>query len=69
MVLYSFCADSYCTDGGSRAQNRIAGLIRDAAGNLYGMTPLGGAHGDCYGYAYGTVFELTPGRGQDRVDA
>lgn len=33
----------------------IAGLTLDAAGNLYGTTYLGGAHGK------GTVFELTPG--------
>jgi uncharacterized repeat protein (TIGR03803 family) len=31
-----------------------AGLIRDASGNLYGTTSLGGA------YNYGTVFEITP---------
>jgi uncharacterized repeat protein (TIGR03803 family) len=32
----------------------IGGLIFDAAGNLYGTTGLGGAHG------FGTVFQLTP---------
>jgi uncharacterized repeat protein (TIGR03803 family) len=32
----------------------FAGLILDAAGNLYGTTALGGAHGG------GTVFELSP---------
>jgi uncharacterized repeat protein (TIGR03803 family) len=32
----------------------FAGVIFDAAGNLYGTTYLGGAHLD------GTVFELTP---------
>jgi uncharacterized repeat protein (TIGR03803 family) len=35
----------------------VAGLIFDAAGNLYGTTPSGGALGR------GTVFELTPGAG------
>jgi uncharacterized repeat protein (TIGR03803 family) len=44
--------------------NPSSGLIFDAAGNLYGMTALGG-HGECiYGTGYppgcGTVFELTP---------
>jgi uncharacterized repeat protein (TIGR03803 family) len=31
-----------------------AGLVFDAAGNLYGTTPIGGANG------VGTVFEVTP---------
>ena len=39
------------------ASNPYAGLIFDAAGNLYGTTESGGAHGD------GTVFELTPTAG------
>ncbi len=51
-VLYSFCAQSEsphpCTDGAGSE----AGLIMDAAGQLYGTTTAGGAHG------YGTVFEL-----------
>ncbi len=46
-VLYSFCA-SNCLDG----QGPEAGLLRDAAGNLYGTTGGGGAHSD------GTVFKL-----------
>ena len=32
----------------------LAGLIFDAAGNLYGTTSYGGTYG------YGTVFEMTP---------
>jgi uncharacterized repeat protein (TIGR03803 family) len=52
-VLYSFCPQSYCPDGASP----LAGLILDAAGNLYGTTWLGGAYG------LGTVFELTPTAG------
>src|SRR6266853_6043698 len=32
----------------------IAGLLRDASGNLYGTTSEGGAHG------YGMVFEFSP---------
>ncbi|HEY3912595.1 MAG TPA: choice-of-anchor tandem repeat GloVer-containing protein [Stellaceae bacterium] len=51
-VLYSFCArgGKTCTDG----EEPVAGLVRDAAGRLYGTTEVGGAH------IYGTVFELTP---------
>ena len=45
-VLHTFNG----TDGAAP----YAGLIRDAAGNLYGTTFLGGAYGG------GTVFELTP---------
>lgn len=51
-VLYSFCAQTNCTDG----EGPHAGLIFDAAGNLYGTTVGGGTHGD----GWGTVFELTP---------
>jgi uncharacterized repeat protein (TIGR03803 family) len=47
-VLYSF--GSYSGDG----NDPLAGLIFDAAGNLYGTTAYGGAGGE------GTVFELTP---------
>jgi uncharacterized repeat protein (TIGR03803 family) len=46
-VLHSFGAE------GDGAYNN-AGLVQDAAGNLYGTTSNGGAYG------YGTVFELTP---------
>jgi len=52
-TLYSFCIDSNCTDGYGVA----AGLIFDAAGNLYGTTLNGGAHRS------GTVFQLAPGTG------
>ena len=50
-VLHSFKNDG--TDG----QEPVAGLIFDAAGNLYGTTIFGGT------YDYGTVFELTPTAG------
>jgi len=50
-VLYSFGQNS--TD----ASIPYAGLVFDAAGNLYGTTMGGGA------YSYGTVFELTPAAG------
>jgi len=47
-VLYSF-------GNGTDGQNPLAGLIFDAAGNLFGTTYGGGA------YRVGTVFELAPG--------
>jgi uncharacterized repeat protein (TIGR03803 family) len=51
-VLYNFCSANNCADG----SEPHAGLIFDAAGNLYG-TASGGA------YANGAIFELTPGGG------
>src|SRR5215469_8135470 len=47
-VLYSFCTAANCADG----QAPYAGLIRDAAGNLYSTTTYGGANNG------GTVFKL-----------
>jgi uncharacterized repeat protein (TIGR03803 family) len=47
-VLYSF--SGYPTDGGGAA----GGVVRDAAGNLYGTTLAGGTFG------VGTVFKLSP---------
>lgn len=41
--------------GGNDGANPYAGLVLDAAGNLYGTTANGGAHG------FGTVFTLTLG--------
>jgi uncharacterized repeat protein (TIGR03803 family) len=51
-VLYSFCSPggSRCMDGA----DPVAGLIMDAAKNLYGTTFMGGAHNG------GTVFKLVP---------
>jgi uncharacterized repeat protein (TIGR03803 family) len=49
-VLYNFCSQPNCTDGA----NPYAGVIEDAAGNLFGTTYNGGANGG------GTVFKLTP---------
>ena len=46
-VLHTFSAG---TDGGTP----LGGLIRDAAGNLYGTTMAGGTFG------FGTVFKITP---------
>jgi uncharacterized repeat protein (TIGR03803 family) len=50
-TLYSFCAQSGCTDGA----NPYAGLIQATNGNLYGTTGYGGA------YNSGTVFKIAPG--------
>ncbi len=47
-VLYSFT-------GGADGGNPFAGLVMDAAGNLYGTTKRGAA-------GYGTVFKLSAGR-------
>ena len=57
-VLYSFCAQggNRCTDGA----NPFAGVVFDQAGNLYGTTANGGAHGR------GVVFKLTP-KGKETV--
>jgi uncharacterized repeat protein (TIGR03803 family) len=46
-VLYTFT-------GGTDGSNPYGGVIRDATGNLYGTTSLGGATGN------GTVFKLSP---------
>jgi uncharacterized repeat protein (TIGR03803 family) len=50
-VLYTFCSQPNCTDGGYPK----SALIKDKAGNLYGTTSGGGVYG-----SYGTVFKLAP---------
>jgi uncharacterized repeat protein (TIGR03803 family) len=50
-LLYSFCSLANCADG----SGPNGGMVRDAAGNLYGTTILGGNGGECCG----TVFKLT----------
>ena len=55
-VLYSFCSASNCTDGAYP----YAGVIEDAAGNLYGTTFAGGANKG------GTVFKVDT-TGQETV--
>ncbi len=49
-VLHSFCSRTNCGDGAEP----FASLIFAQAGNLYGATEYGGAHGG------GTVFKLAP---------
>ena len=49
-ALYSFCAQTNCTDGAFPQ----AGVSLDAQGNLYGTTILGGTKND------GTIFKVTP---------
>jgi uncharacterized repeat protein (TIGR03803 family) len=48
-TLYSFCAQTSCTDGAYPQ----GGLIQDSNGSFYGTTVYGGATG------YGTVFQIT----------
>jgi uncharacterized repeat protein (TIGR03803 family) len=50
-VLHSFCSRTNCGDG---LYPYYASLIFDRAGNLYGTTYQGGAHGS------GTLFQLVP---------
>jgi uncharacterized repeat protein (TIGR03803 family) len=52
-TLYSFCAQSGCTDGA----NPIAGLTQDTSGEFFGTTFAGGADGD------GTIYSLSVGFG------
>jgi uncharacterized repeat protein (TIGR03803 family) len=49
-VLYEFCSQKHCIDGGLPR----SGMIFDEAGNLYGTTMFGGGSG-C-----GVVFQLSP---------
>jgi len=56
-VLYTFCSQTNCTDGG----NPTGGLAADGDGNLYGTAVAGGIYGGiCHGGGCGTVFELSP---------
>ncbi len=50
-TLYSFCAQTKCTDG----ETPLAGLVLATNGTFYGTTSAGGTNGD------GTVFSITSG--------
>jgi uncharacterized repeat protein (TIGR03803 family) len=64
-VLYSFCAQTNCTDGAHPNGN----LIMDGSGNIYGTTALGGRPGDINGATPGgTVFELIPNAAKTILD-
>jgi uncharacterized repeat protein (TIGR03803 family) len=52
-VLYNFT-------GGPDGSSTFAGVIRDAAGNLYGTTAFGGNLSGCNGSGCGVVFKVDP---------
>jgi len=60
-TLYEFCSVANCDDG----QSPNGGLVRDAEGNLYGTTALGGNSKFC-GEGCGVVFEI-PSSGEKEV--
>lgn len=60
-VLYTFCSQQNCTDGGNPAATLIA-----ANGKLYGTTYDGGVAG-CVDDGCGTVFSFDPGKGVETV--
>ncbi len=54
-VLYSF------TDGENQeGEYPQSGVVRDAAGNLFGTTQEGGGSGGCYPFSCGVVYKLDP---------
>lgn len=56
------------TFSGLDGQNPAGGLIKDNAGNFYGVTAAGGAYGYGDGYdGYGTIFKLNPRTGVNRI--
>jgi uncharacterized repeat protein (TIGR03803 family) len=60
-TIYSFCAQSDCTDG----QAPTGVLVQGADGSFYGTTKFGGLGSECYNgrpgiLGCGTVFQITP---------
>jgi uncharacterized repeat protein (TIGR03803 family) len=57
-TLYSFCAQSNCTDG----ENPEGALVQGTDGNFYGTTMHGGTNSasDCLSSSCGIIFELSP---------
>jgi uncharacterized repeat protein (TIGR03803 family) len=57
-TLYDFCSQAQCADGSSP----YAGVIQDAAGNLYGTTNVGGndANQSYCNYGCGVAYKLSP---------
>jgi uncharacterized repeat protein (TIGR03803 family) len=55
-TLYSFCAQSNCTDGSTPE----AVLVQSTNGELYGTTAYGGANSNACPSGCGTVFKITP---------
>jgi uncharacterized repeat protein (TIGR03803 family) len=53
-TLYEFCVQQNCDDG----HRPLGGLVRDSAGNLYGVTVFGGGSHSCNGGDCGVVFKL-----------
>jgi uncharacterized repeat protein (TIGR03803 family) len=51
-VLYNFCSQAACADGGQPDLRQT--LVRDSSGNIYGTASGGGAHGS------GTVWKFRP---------
>ena len=56
-TLYSFCAQTSCTDGSSPN----GGLVQGVDGNFYGTTTYGGSTACNAGHGCGTVFKITSG--------
>ncbi|HXJ95441.1 MAG TPA: choice-of-anchor tandem repeat GloVer-containing protein [Terriglobia bacterium] len=57
--VYSFCAQSGCTDGAYP----YVGLMQDTNGSFYGTTAGGGDLSACLGAGCGTIFSLSAGLG------
>ncbi|MBV9992924.1 MAG: hypothetical protein JOZ72_16730 [Alphaproteobacteria bacterium] len=55
-VLHDFCNDENCADG----KTPVAGVIGDAAGNVYGSTAEGGTVADACPDGCGLVYKVTP---------